>query len=104
MTPQQLTDYFETATLPETLRLDRASTQHNVKEAVKRNLETMTLNNDGGRAKHRLIQIMNAQGTPYDGPGARNYNYGFSFLKLSFCCFESISFCIGSNFRSVAEG
>jgi predicted component of type VI protein secretion system len=69
MSPQQLTDYFETATLPETLRLDRASTQHNVKEAVKRNIETMVLNNDGGRAKHRLTQIMNALETPYDGPG-----------------------------------
>jgi predicted component of type VI protein secretion system len=60
---------FETAKLPETLRLNRASTQHEVKEAVKRNVEIMLLNTDNRRAKHRLIQIMNALTTSYDGPG-----------------------------------
>ena len=69
MTAQELIAYFENKTLPENLRLDRASTEHNVEEAVKRNIETMALNSDGGRAKHRLEQIMNALETPYDGPG-----------------------------------
>jgi len=67
MTPQELIAFFETATLPETLRLDRASTQLEVKEAVKRNIETMLLNTDDGRAKHRLTQIKNALETPYSG-------------------------------------
>jgi hypothetical protein len=60
--------YFESIDLPETLRLDRASTQFEVKDAVKRNIETMLLNTDNGRAKHRLIQIMNALISPYNGP------------------------------------
>jgi predicted component of type VI protein secretion system len=68
MTPQELIAYFETATLPETLRLDRASTQFEVKEAVRRNIETMLLNTDGGRAMHRLTQIRKALETPYSGP------------------------------------
>ena len=69
MTPQELITYFETATLPDTIRLDRASTQLDVPEAVKRNIETMLLNSDGGRAMHRLTQIKNALESPYDGPG-----------------------------------
>jgi len=68
MSPQELIAYFKTATLPETLRLDRASTQLEVKDAVKRNIETMVLDKDGGRAMHRLIQIRNALKTPYSGP------------------------------------
>jgi len=72
MTSQELIAYFESAKLPETLRLDRACTQHDVKESVARNLETMRLDNDNGRAKHRLTQIMNALETPYDGPGIPN--------------------------------
>jgi hypothetical protein len=67
MTPQELITYFETATLPETLRLDRASTQLDVPEAVQRNIETMLLNSDGGRAMHRLTRIKNALETPYSG-------------------------------------
>jgi predicted component of type VI protein secretion system len=69
MTPQELITYFENKELPELLRLDRASTQHNVKESVLRNIETMLLDTDGGRAKHRLTLIMNALETPYDGRG-----------------------------------
>jgi hypothetical protein len=68
MTPQELITYFETATLPETLRLDRASTQLDVTDAVQRNIETMLLNSDNGRARHRLLQIKNALETPYSGP------------------------------------
>jgi hypothetical protein len=68
MTPQELIAYFKTAILPENLRLDRASTQFEVKDAVGRNIETMLLDTDGGRAMHRLIQIRNALETPYSGP------------------------------------
>jgi len=68
MTAQELITFFKTVTLPETLRLDRASTQGNVKEAVKRNIEIMLTNADGGRAMHRLTQIKNALETPYSGP------------------------------------
>ncbi len=69
MTPQELIAYFENKTLPEILRLDRASTQHDVKVAVERNIEIMLLDKDGGRAKNRLTQILKALETPYDGPG-----------------------------------
>jgi predicted component of type VI protein secretion system len=67
MNPQELIAYFKTADLPETLRLDRASTQCEVKEAVRRNIETMLLDRDGGRAMHRLIQIWNGLEIPYSG-------------------------------------
>ena len=67
MNPQELIACFKTATLPETLRLDRASTQPEVKAAVTRNIGTMVLNTDSGRARHRLLQIMNALETPYSG-------------------------------------
>jgi hypothetical protein len=68
MTQEELIAYFKTATLPKTLRLDRASTQFEVKDSVKRNIETMLLNKDGDRAMHRLLQIRNALETPYSGP------------------------------------
>ena len=68
MNPQELIAYFEMVTLPETLRLDRASTQNDVKDAVQRDIETMLLNGDNGRAKHRLLQIKNALENPYSGP------------------------------------
>lgn len=68
MSQQELIAYFKTAALPETLRLDRASTQFEVKDSVKRNIETMLLDKDGGRAMHRLLQIRNALETPYSGP------------------------------------
>ena len=67
--PTELIVYFDTAALPDTLRLDRACTQHEVKDSVARNIEMMILDTDGGRAKHRLTRIMNALETPYDGPG-----------------------------------
>ncbi|MCR8556730.1 hypothetical protein KXD93_03715 [Mucilaginibacter sp. BJC16-A38] len=68
MNPQELIAYFESATLPENLRLDRASTQLEVEAAVKRNIETMLLNSDSGRAMNRLLQIKKALETPYSGP------------------------------------
>jgi hypothetical protein len=69
MSPQELIAYFQNKELPENLRLDRASTQHEIKNAVERNIERMRENPDDWRAKHRLEQIMNALETPYDGPG-----------------------------------
>jgi hypothetical protein len=68
MTDQELIAYFETATLPSILRLDRASTQYEVKEAVERNIEMLKRNDKDGHARHRLVQIMNAIEHPYDGP------------------------------------
>jgi len=72
MSPQELIAYFENKELPAVLRLDRASSQHDVKEAVQRNIERMGANVDDWRAKHKLEQIMNALETPYDGPGIPN--------------------------------
>ncbi|SDF28480.1 hypothetical protein SAMN05216464_115117 [Mucilaginibacter pineti] len=68
MTDQELIIYFENATLPAKLRLDRASTQYEVKDAVQRNIEMLKQGDKGDHAKHRLIQIMNAIEHPYDGP------------------------------------
>lgn len=68
MTDQELRTYFENATLPPTLRLDRATTQYEVKEAVERNIEMLKQGDKGGHARHRLTQIMNAIEHPYDGP------------------------------------
>jgi hypothetical protein len=68
MTDQDLIAYFETATLPETLRIDRATTQFEVKDAVERNLATLQHGDKGGHARHRLMQIMNAIENPYNGP------------------------------------
>jgi len=68
MTEQELITYFENKELPETLRIDRATTQNEVKEAVTRNIETMLSNPKVTGAKHRLTQIKNALETPYDGP------------------------------------
>lgn len=68
MTEQELIAYFETATLPETLRIDRATTQFEVKEAVARNLETIRIDPQNENAKYRLMQIIRALENPYSGP------------------------------------
>ena len=68
MTDQELIAYFEKVTLPETLRINRAITQFNVKEAVDRNVEMMRNDSKNGHARHRLIQIMEAIENPFSGP------------------------------------
>ena len=67
MTEQELIDYFTNKDLPESLRINRAVTQHDVRAAVDRNIETMLDNPATNGAKHRLTQIKNALETPYDG-------------------------------------
>ncbi|MCQ6957255.1 DUF6965 family protein [Mucilaginibacter aquariorum] len=68
MTDEELIIYFEDAKLPETLRLDRATTQFNLQETVKRNLETMMADPRDHRCRHRLKRIVEAIERPYDGP------------------------------------
>ena len=68
MTDQELITYFDNKELPLTLRLDRATTQYEVKDAVERNLAMLKEGDKGGHAKHRLIQIMHAIECPYTGP------------------------------------
>jgi len=68
MTEQELVAYFQTAVLPDILRLNRASTQHNVAESVIRNMELMQNGPKDGNAKNRLMQIKFALENPYDGP------------------------------------
>jgi hypothetical protein len=68
MTDAELIAYFENKELPKILRLDRASTQFEVKEAVQRNIELLLANAQDHRARHRLTGIMNALENPYDGP------------------------------------
>jgi hypothetical protein len=72
MTEQEIIDFFKTAVLPETLRIDRATTQHHVAEADERNIGHMVSNPKDGNAKHRLTQIMNAILNPYNGPEIPN--------------------------------
>jgi hypothetical protein len=69
MTDEEIIDYFKTAVLSDILRLDRACTQHEVKEYVPRNIELMLSNPKDPGARHRLLNMINALEHPYDGPG-----------------------------------
>ena len=66
MTDEELIEYLKDAKLPETLRLDRAITQHNVKNAVEANMELMRANPKDERCRYRLQRIINAIKHPYD--------------------------------------
>ena len=68
MTDEELIAYFEHAKLPDTLRLNRATTQLNVAEIVERNLAVMAANPKDMRCRYRLMDIANAMEHPYDGP------------------------------------
>lgn len=68
MKDEELVAYFESAKLPETLRIDRATTQYEVRDAVARNIEMMRNDPKNGHARHRLMQIMYAIENPYNGP------------------------------------
>lgn len=68
MTNEELIAWFKDKELPKILRINRAITQHEVKDAVQRNIETLIANPNDNRAIHRLTEIMNALETPYDGP------------------------------------
>jgi hypothetical protein len=68
MTDKELIAYFDTAILPDKLRIDRATTQFDVKDAVARNIEAMNFIPNDGRARYRLMSIKNALENPYDGP------------------------------------
>jgi hypothetical protein len=68
MTDEELIEYFKHAILPGTLRLDRATTQHNVANAVATNIESMKENLRDERCRYRLHRIVNAIEHPYDGP------------------------------------
>ena len=69
MTDEELIAYFKAVELPNTLRLDRASTQLNVKGAVERNLQTMNEDSKDMRCRHRLRMIAHALEQPYTGQG-----------------------------------
>ncbi|AMR32438.1 hypothetical protein A0256_13890 [Mucilaginibacter sp. PAMC 26640] len=68
MTDDELIAYFQKAQLPETLRLDRATTQHRVPQAVSDNIELMKADKDNERCRYRLTRIINGLENPYDGP------------------------------------
>ena len=68
MTDEELIAYFEYSKLPETIRLDRATTQFNVQEIVKRNLAAMIADPKDHRCRHRLRRTADAMERPYDGP------------------------------------
>ncbi len=68
MTDEELVAYFEHALLPETFRLDRASTQHNVQQAVKNNLNAMKADQKDHRCRHRLTMIATAMEHPCNRP------------------------------------
>jgi hypothetical protein len=68
MIDRELIAYFDNKILPETLRLNRATIQHEVADAVKRNIENIKGNSNDHRSRHRLTRIMEALEIPYDGP------------------------------------
>lgn len=68
MNDAELIAYFDNRALPEILRLDRATTQHEVADAVKRNIENIKADPNDHRSRHRLARIMEAIEKPYDGP------------------------------------
>ncbi len=68
MTDQELIAYFDNKEMPSTLRLDRATTQFEVKDAVQRNIDNITANPNDHHSRHRLTRIMEALEHPYDGP------------------------------------
>ena len=68
MTDQQLIAYFDNKELPKTLRIDRATTQHEVAEAVRRNIENIGADPQDHRSRSRLVTIVEALETPYSGP------------------------------------
>jgi hypothetical protein len=68
MTDEELIAYFEHAKLPDTVRLDRATTQINVKQAVLNNLELMRSDPKDERCRYRLLRIATSMEKPYDGP------------------------------------
>jgi hypothetical protein len=68
MTDQELFAYFDNKELPQSLRIDRATTQHEVAEAVRRNVENIRAAPQDHRSRNRLVDIMKALETPYSGP------------------------------------
>ena len=68
MTDQELIAYFDHKELPQVLRIDRATTQYDVADAVKRNIENILASPQDFRSRNRLVNIMQALETPYDGP------------------------------------
>lgn len=68
MTAEGFSAYFENIDLPQQLRLDRACTQFNVAERVKRLLENMVRQPENWRHGHELMRIKNALENPYSGP------------------------------------
>lgn len=67
MSYDELNEYFETAILPETMRIDRATTQYNVAKYVKQDLEMLKQQPNDTGSKHRLLQIKNGLENPYKG-------------------------------------
>ena len=68
MTDQELIAYFDNKELPQVLRIDRATTQYEVTDAVKRNIENIMANPQDHRSRRRLMNILQALETPYSGP------------------------------------
>ena len=68
MTDEELIAYFEHAKLPDKLRIDRATTQHQVQQAVYHNIEILKSDSTDARCRNRLNRIAAAMEHPYDGP------------------------------------
>ena len=60
MTDPELIAYFNNKTLPEKLRLYRATTQFGVNDAVQRNVESIKASPNDHRSRRRLVGIMEA--------------------------------------------
>ncbi|WP_157543967.1 DUF6965 family protein [Mucilaginibacter paludis] len=67
MSYEELKTYFDTAVLPDTMRIDRATTQYEVAKYVKLDLETLRQQPNDPGSKYRLMQIKDRLENPYRG-------------------------------------
>lgn len=67
MNYEELKEYFDNAVLPETIQIERATTQYEVARFVKQDLESLKINPNDQGCRHRLMQIKNAIEVPYQG-------------------------------------
>lgn len=68
MSYEELSEYFSNVTLPQELRLDRATTQLHVADFVKQLLKNMKNYPDNWRHQYQLMRIKHALENPYNGP------------------------------------
>ncbi|RKR84559.1 hypothetical protein BDD43_4802 [Mucilaginibacter gracilis] len=67
MTDTELIAYFENATLPEMLRVDRATKQYELPRYAKQHIDLLKQNPDDKNARFWLLRIKKALDKPFSG-------------------------------------